>query len=119
MLGVLAFSERFDPSFLVEGLAKVQGHGEALGLDIDPGRRRCGRLGHDRVDDGRPGVVLGAVQRALEAVEAGQRHTGRLTESIGEERGRTPGDHRDQRDAAGQVSQQLGHARQRLGRARV
>ena len=64
-------------------------------------------------------VVLGAPQRALQAVEARQRHAGRLTEHLGEKGGRPARHHRDQRERAGELGQQGRHAGQRAGPRRV
>ncbi len=63
--------------------------------------------------------MLGAVQRSLQAVEASQRDAGRLPQHLGEEGGRPPRDHGDQREGAGELGQQGGHAGQRTGPRRV
>ena len=63
--------------------------------------------------------MLGAAQGALQAVEARQRDPGRVAQHLGEEGGRAARHHRDQREGAGQLGQERGHARQRAGSGRV
>ncbi len=63
--------------------------------------------------------MVGAVQRALQAVEARQRHAGGLPQHLGEKGGRTARHHRDQREGAGELGQQGRHTGERSGSRRV